>query len=50
MSFPSLGDFAAFPSLGTNTAVPVYHHRVRCDGKSTRVNYHTHKYAVMEKP
>ena len=37
MSFPSLGDFAAFSSLGTNIAVPVYHHRVRCDGKSTRV-------------
>ncbi len=37
MSFPSLGDFTAFPSLGTNIAVPVYHHRVRCDGKSTLV-------------
>ncbi len=36
MSFQSLGDFAAFPSLGTNTAEPVYHH--------------TEKYAVMEKP
>ncbi len=37
MSFPSLGDFAAFPSLGTSTPVLVYHHRVRCDGKSTLV-------------
>ncbi len=37
MSFPSLGDFAAFPSLGTSKAVLVSHHGVRCDGKSTLV-------------